>query len=211
VGDEAVVRNLINFRLGDVAHADLATQVSALTDVLYRSATVARMVERLPALALPEPYLGAGVIAQTVWNAAHGFHPLHGIKDADIVYFDSDDASGAAESRVQQQAVEAFADLSIPIDVKNQARVHEWYEQKFGVPSPPLRSSEHAISTWPTTATSIGVRLHHDRTLTVCAPYGLRDLFALVVRPNKTLAPESVFAEKATRWKREWPCLLVVS
>jgi uncharacterized protein len=87
--------------------------------------------------------------------------------------------------------------------------VHQWYERRFGVPLQPYRSSEEAIATWPATATSIGVRSGPDG-LVVCAPYGLRDLFTLVVRPNKTLVTEAVYTAKADRWRSTWPRLQVV-
>ena len=45
--------------------------------------------------------------------------------------------------------------------------------------------------------------------------YGVRmlpddDLFALVVRPNRRLAPRDVYESKAARWLAEWPELTVL-
>ena len=40
----------------------------------------------------------------------------------------------------------------------NETRVHLWYEAHFGYRIDPYASVEDAINTWPTTATSIGVR-----------------------------------------------------
>src|SRR5260370_40606051 len=71
-----------------------------------------------------------------------------------------------------------FTRLSLKLDVKNEARVHLWYEEKFGYPIPPYRSTAAAIATFPTTATSIGVRWCGGR-LECCAPYGLDDLFSI--------------------------------
>ena len=39
----------------------------------------------------------------------------------------------------------------------------------------------------------------------VYAPYGLSDLFGLVLRPNPVLAPRQVYAAKVARWTRQWP------
>jgi hypothetical protein len=39
-------------------------------------------------------------------------------------------------------------------DVKNEARVHLWYERRFGRHLEPYRSTGDAIATWPTTASS---------------------------------------------------------
>jgi hypothetical protein len=48
---------------------------------------------------LPDCWLVAGAVAQTVWNDALGRVANAGIKDADIVYFDEDDLSEEAELR----------------------------------------------------------------------------------------------------------------
>jgi hypothetical protein len=99
--------------------------------------------------------------------------------------------------------------LGVTVDVTNEARVHLWYEQRFGVPLEPYGSTEEAIATWPTTASSVGVR-PAGSGLAVCAPFGLRDLFALVVRPNKTLVTEAIYTAKAARWQATWPRLTIL-
>ena len=42
----------------------------------------------------------------------------------------------------------AFADLGAEVEVRNQARVHLWYEDHFGVPCAPLPSSAAAVDTY---------------------------------------------------------------
>jgi hypothetical protein len=76
-------------------------------------------------------------------------------------------------------------DIPLEFDVKNQARVHLWYEKKFGYPIQPYRSVEAAINTWPTTATAIAARID-ECGYKICAPFGLNDLLGMIVRPNKT-------------------------
>jgi hypothetical protein len=72
-----------------------------------------------------------------------------------------------------------------------------------------VRSTEHAISTWPTTAPSIGVRYQVDMFV-VCAPFGLTDLFAMVVRPNRALIDQAIYEAKTARWATLWPRLSVL-
>ena len=55
-----------------------------------------------------------------------------------------------------------------------------------------VRGAEQDIATWPTTATSVGVRYEGD-VFDVCAPYGLSDLFGLIVRPNTTLVSRAIY------------------
>jgi uncharacterized protein len=73
----------------------------------------------------------------------------------------------------------------------------------------PYSSAEAAISTWPTTATSIGVTIRNGR-FNVHAPFGTDDLWALIVRPNKTLVTRAVYEAKVTRWSPIWPQLTII-
>ena len=130
-------------------------------------------------------------------------------QDYDIVYFDAEDLSEAAEKAVEAQVTDLLAGNGTAVDVTNEARVHLWYEQRFHRPLAPYRSVEHAIATWPTTASSVGVRGDGDGFV-VCAPFGLADLFAMVVRANTTLVGEATYRAKAERWCRTWPQLTVL-
>jgi uncharacterized protein len=197
-------------RDGDrLAHLPLARQVQALESIVRSNPVVAGILDQLPALNLGSWYIGAGGLAGTVWNHLHGYPPTHAIKDYDIVYFDAEDLSEPAEKAVHAQVTQLLAASGAVFDVTNEARVHTWYEQRFGRPLSPYRSVEHAIATWPTTATSIGVRREGGQFV-VCAPFGLADLFAMVVRPNTTLVDEPVYRAKAERWCRAWPQVTVL-
>ena len=166
-------------------------------------------MERLEDLSLPDCYLGAGCVAQTVWNAAHDKPPAADIIDYDIVYFDAGDLTEAGENAVATRVRTLMSDLAVAVDVKNQARVHLWYRQRFGYDIVPYTSTEDAIATWPTTATAVGVRLTHGRPV-VCAPYGLDDLLGLVVRANRVQITPEIYRGKVSRWNRHWPRLTVL-
>jgi uncharacterized protein len=192
-----------------LADAPIGEQVRGLEDALRCNPVVVAILERAPALGLDSYYLGARAIAQTVWNQLHGFTSTRQIKDYDLVYFDRHDLRPSTEAEFARQAQSWVADLGAKVDVTNEARVHEWYSQRFGRSIAPYRSAEHAISTWPTTASSVGVRLEGDRFV-VSAPFGLRDLFAMVVRPNKAIVGRDVYEAKARRWAALWPKLTVL-
>jgi uncharacterized protein len=188
---------------------DLQTQIDYLEKVLAKSKTVSKVLELAPKLELPNWYLGAGAICQTVWNELHGFTLEQGIKDCDLVYFDSD-TSAKAQDRFIQKSKQIFAELPQEVELTNEARVHLWYKQEVGKEIRPYVSTEDAINTWPTTASSVGVRYENGKFL-VYAPYGLNDMLGMIVRPNKTLITYKVYEAKATRWKSNWPKLKVVA
>ena len=49
--------------------------------------------------------------------------------------FDARDLSSEAQDVVIERAAELFADLDVVVEVCNEARVHLWYEEHFGVPA----------------------------------------------------------------------------
>ena len=185
-------------------------QADLFRDLLRRNHTLIDVLTRAAAMALPGWYLVAGCLYQTVWNVVTGQEPEAGILDYDLAYFDDSDLSWDAEDRVIKAGDEVFVGLPAPVQIRNQARVHLWYEQKFGVPCPPHRSTEAAIDTYESTTASLGVRVEPSGHWRIYAPYGFADVFNLVVRPNPILATRDVYQAKAARWRRQWPGLTVV-
>jgi hypothetical protein len=184
------------------------TAVARLADGLRQNEALRECLRRFPALNLSAWYLGAGCVAQTIWNLAHGKAPSADILDYDLVYYDRD-LSAERERSVARDAQELVADLDLKLDVTNEARVHIWYPKEFGYGIQPYQSTEDAIGTWPTTATAIGVR-PSGRQLEVWAPFGTDDLFDLVVRPNRVQVTPAIYDAKVTRWLACWPSLVAL-
>ena len=185
-------------------------QLRQFRATLMRNQTLTEVLTLAAALGLPGWYLAAGCLYQTVWNVITGRPPGAGILDYDLVYFDGSDLSWQAEDAVIQAGQKVFGDLPAPVEIRNQARVHLWYEQRFGVACPPHDSAEAAIDTFEATTACLGVRLQPGGRWRIYAPHGLGDVFNLVVRPNPVLAPRHVHQAKTTRWRRQWPSLTVL-
>jgi hypothetical protein len=188
----------------------LGEQATAFQAALRRNRALTEVLTRACALDLPGWYLVAGCLYQTVWNVVTGQPAEAGILDYDLVYFDDSDLSWAAEDAVIAAGSEIFAGLPAPVQIRNQARVHLWYEQKFGRPCPPHTSAEAAIDTYEATTACLGVRLEPGGQWRIYAPHGLSDVFNLVVRPNPVLAPREVYQAKTARWGQQWPQLTVL-
>jgi hypothetical protein len=112
-----------------------------LGTILSRQPVVAALLERVPSLDLPGWYLGAGSVAQAVWNALHGFELTFGITDYDLAYLDPDDLTAETEHDVERRATLLIEEFAEKVDVTNEARVHLWYEQGLEGPeeTPPRR------------------------------------------------------------------------
>lgn len=179
---------------------------TAITD----SRLLAPVLQNWDSIQLKNCWLVAGCIAQTLWNNKFGFPPDHGISDLDLVYHDPNDLSEDAEQQHAERIQQSFSHVPVWLDVKNEARIHLWYEGKFGYSIPPYQSAEAAISTFPMTATAVGIRPRGNE-LEVYAPFGLDDLMNGVVRANKAQITQEIFEAKVAKWLRTWPDLTVVS
>jgi hypothetical protein len=159
---------------------------------------------------LPQWRLVAGCIYQTVWNRLTGRPPGTGINDYDLIYFDDHDLSKEAEVAAEQNVRERLPDLSAPVEVRNQARVHSWFEDYFGIPYAPLSCADEAITRYASKTHAVGIRLTADGHLDIYAPFGLEDIFAMIVRPNYALPNKPTHDRKAARAKAIWPELTVL-
>lgn len=171
---------------------------------IRRNTANAAILSRWDALQLPQGWLVAGCLFQTVWNLQAQRPPEAGIRDYDLFYFDPNDLSAESEQAVQARVAAALADLSITVEVVNQARVHCWYEQHFGRPYPALQSSEDGIRRFLVLETCVAVR--PDACL---APYGVAGVYAGTLSPNPLTPYPEWFARKAQSYRQRWPHLRV--
>jgi hypothetical protein len=159
----------------------------------------------------PDWVIGAGAIRDLVFEDLHGRRAAPP-RDIDYAFYDAVDLSVEREEFIEAELRKRCPTL--PFEARNQARVHLWYEQHFGDPIAPYRSIEHAVSTWPETATAVACRLLAGDRVEVLAPLGLGDLFAGVLRRNPAQVTPAIFQERlagrpdlATRW----PLVRVIS
>ena len=190
-------------------NTDLQAQIKLLAHILPQNKPLYDVIKRMADLGLSNYYIGAGCIAQTVWNYQSGPELTYGISDIDIVYCDASDLSYEAENAMIERIGRAIKPCAIQLDIKNQARVHLWYKEHFGFDIAPYDSVEGAINTWPAMATAVGVRLEGEH-LKVYAPFGLNDLFGMTVRANKTLITEEIYMQKVRKWREKWPLLTII-
>ena len=108
-----------------------------------------------------------------------------------------------------QRAVELYADIPVEVEIRNQARVHLWYEKKFGIKCPQHDSVETGIDSWIATSAMLGARIDDDGRWVFYAPRGLSDFFAMAVRPNNMLGTRKAYEKKTERWKGIWKDLKI--
>ena len=123
-----------------------AEQAAAVLSAVLANPVNAVLLAGLSEDVLPDWILTARCICQSVWNAQTNRDPLYGIHDYDVFYFDGTDLSYEAEDRAVRAALKAVGPIDdVDIQIRNQARVHFWYEAHFGTSYPVLRSARDGI------------------------------------------------------------------
>ena len=155
---------------------------------------------------LPNHYLAGGAITQCVWNFLVGKPLMSSVKDFDVIYFAEEPHETEARHEVE---LNDRVGHGIPVEVKNQAYVHEWYPERFGLTIEPYRCSEDGVASW-LPAFAVGVMLVADG-LRVFAPFGLDDLMSMHLRPNKSAMSEANYRQMTLSYRRRWPQISVQS
>lgn len=214
-----------------------ATPQRFLADVL-RNTHNAAILARWDALALPDAWLVAGCLFQTVWNLRAGRDPHAAIKDYDLFYCDPTDLSAAGEQAVQARVAHLFRYLGVQVEAVNQARVHLWYPADFGHPYPPLQRSTDGIDRFLITGTCVGIRpgardadmagalntpagskpdapagpvFDVASGLTLYALNSLAPIYDGELRMNPLVPHRDLFERKARSYRERWPHLRVVA
>jgi hypothetical protein len=179
-----------------------------LEAILRAAPSLMTVMQTARALDLPDWLIFSGAIYQRVLNHLTGRDPDYGIKDYDIGYFDPDTSYEAEDEVIKRAAVAFEPPLREMVEVRNQARVHLWFETKFGEPYEPLRSSAEALTRFTSATFAVGARLEADGRMTIKAPFGLEDIFALRLRPNPVCKTNG-FPRTARAAQARWPELRI--
>ena len=164
-----------------------------------------RILDLVGSLALPDCWIGAGFVRNAVWDRLHGRSaaPLRG--DVDVIWFDPQLATPADDARLEARL--RAHDPGIVWSVKNQARMHRRNDDA------PYCSATDAMRYWPETATAVAVRQTASGSWEIAAPFGLADLFGLVLRPTPRFAgaKRAAFLDRVRSkgWLDAWPRLRI--
>jgi hypothetical protein len=177
--------------------------------LVLRNPTNDALLDELTRLELPDAWIVSGCLTQTIWNIQTGRAIGYGINDYDVFYFDPD-LSWEAEDRVIRLLRGTSARLGVRIELRNQARVHLWYQGKHGTPYPALHRCIDGIDRFLTRCTQVGIQRTRDGDR-IHAPAGFEELANLLVRPNFTPNfSADAYRIKTARWMSLWPELTVL-
>ena len=181
-----------------------------LTQLIQSTPWFMSILETVRTCNPPDWLVGAGIIRNLVWDHLHQYQTPTPLADIDVIFFDPQDLRPERDRMVQEQL--ARRPPHVAWEATNQAAVHLWYEEVFGIAVPALRSSEEAVGTWPETATSVALRLLSTDEISIVAPCGLSDLFNIVWRRNPGCITRERFVQRlhSKHILRKWPRVQVI-
>lgn len=183
---------------------------SAALEVFVRGEPLLMQVlEGLRDAALPDGWLVSGAIYNMVWNRLTGRPSMQNVKDIDVIYFDDSDLSYEAEDVVIRDMDKRFADAPVPVEVRNQARVHLWFPDRFGHEVAPLDNALQSLERYASKTHAVAVQLDISGEMNIAAPFGLDDIFSFRIVPNHALDNQYAHDEKGARAKACWPQITV--
>lgn len=96
------------------------------------------------------------------------------------------------------------------VRIYKQSCVHLWFENKFGESYEALTCTDDAPAQFVVPAFALAVRLEKDDTISVAAPYGLNDVFDMVIRPNPVRGLARGWDKVVASARGRWPEITVV-
>jgi hypothetical protein len=160
------------------------------------------ILNAVKSLNLPDWWICAGFVRSKIWDTLHGFKERTPIPDIDVIYFDDTNMDELEEKKFEIRLRNILP--NIPWSVKNEARMHIVNN------IPPYSSSVDAISKFPETATSLGVKLDEKNDIVLVAPWGVDDVINLEVKPTpyfqESKERAQIYEERITKknWKDIW-------
>jgi uncharacterized protein len=187
--------------------SDLETR---LADIVRADPGLMHVLTTVRGLGLNDWRVFSGAVYQSVWNAVTDRPAGYGRNDYDLGYFDPD-VSWDAEDAVIRRVAAAFDEpFRSEVEVRNQARVHIWFPDRFGEPYEPLTGTDEALSRFVAPAFAVGVRLEADDSISVAAPFGLEDVFSMTLRPNPNRPLAKGWDKAVASARARWPELTVI-
>lgn len=181
-------------------------KLTQLCSIIANDPVRMRILRMVKEQQLPDCWVAAGFVRSAIWDEFHQRHTSTLPEDVDVIWFDRAQATAVVDAHYET-ALRSM-DSTVKWSVKNQARMH------LRNADLPYTSATDAMTYWPETATAIAVRLT-ESGIEVAAPFGLDDLFDLIVRPTARFQfekrQEYLKRLRLKNWLATWPDLKILA
>ena len=180
--------------------------------IIKKNKDITSILDFLDSINLPNFYLVAGTIFQTIWNYLDNKPINYNIKDIDIFYYDKDNLDKEYEDKIEEKIKQFLIDnnINLEIDIHNEARVHLWKKWNENPNVDYYDNTEDAIRRLISTVQAIGVTKINNK-IKIYAPYGLSDIFSKTIRPVKfPTNSKTIYNNKIETWSKRFNNLNII-
>ena len=194
----------------NMQYKSINEQIEKAIEILKMNTDLMKILDYISELKLPNSYIAAGSVFQTIWNYYDNKPLNYGIKDIDIVYYDKDNTSKDSEHDLENKIIDHFKELDYEFDVHNEARMYLWKKENENQNIDSFKNSEDAIDQWIATVHAIGITKENGN-VKIYAPYGLSDIFSRTIRPIKHKNnSKEIYDKKVASWSNRFDNLNIV-
>jgi hypothetical protein len=191
----------------------ISEQYETFISILEKNKDLMAVLDYITELKLPNFYIAAGSVFQTIWNYYDGNDLNFGIKDIDVIYYNNSDLSVEKDLEyynIINTYIKAKG-FNYEVDVSNEARMHLWkIEHNQGDNVEQYKNSEDAMSKWIATVHAIGITKVNDN-IKIYAPYGLSDIYSRTIRPIKHNGnSKELYDKKVASWQNRFDNLNII-
>jgi len=106
----------------------ISEQYETFISILEKNKDLMAVLDYITELKLPNFYIAAGSVFQTIWNYYDGKDLNFGIKDIDVIYYNNSDL-GVEKDLEYYNIINVYIKskgFNYEVDVSNEARMHLW-------------------------------------------------------------------------------------
>ena len=193
-------------------YENISKQNEMFINILKKNTNLIKVLDFIDTLQLPNYYIAAGSVFQTIWNYFDNVDLDNNIKDIDLIYYDKTNLDFNKDIEIYNKIIEFCKknNLNYEIDVSNEARMHLWKKEHENKDVEQYKNSEDAINYWIANIHAIGITKINNE-IYVYAPFGLSDIYSKTIRPIKhKYNSKELYDKKVKSWSSRFDNLNIV-
>ena len=210
--DKLRIPLVLDYIRNKMQYENISKQNELFINILKRNTNLMKVLDFIDTLNLPNYYIAAGSVFQTIWNYFDNVDLNNNIKDIDVIYYDKTNLDVNKDIDICNKIIEFCKNnnLNYEIDVSNEARMHLWKKEHENKDVEQYRNSEDAINYWIANMHAIGITKINNE-LYVYAPFGLSDIYSRTIRPIKhKYNSKELYDKKVKSWSSRFDNLNIV-
>lgn len=210
--DKLRIPMVLSYIREKLQYESISKQNEIFIKIIKKNVNLIKVFDFIDTLELPNYYIAAGAIFQTIWNYFDNADLNNNIKDIDVIYYDKSNLDVNKDIEICNKVIDFCKEnnLNYEIDVSNEARMHLWKKEHENKDVEQYKNSEDAINHWIANIHAIGFTKIKNE-IYVYAPFGLSDIYSKTIRPIKhKYNSKELYDKKVKSWRSRFDNLNIV-